>query len=232
MKMDEISNGPEQIESDTSDLPDEVGVSEADDLPKEIGSSELNDLPDEINNIEELPPNSKMKIEGKTYYTDDNGNVYRVESRLLPKTEYQINGYRYKTDSEGKIISASGKIQKKDHDGRPAITSTMDEVGRGDQKVTDDRGHLIADRFNGGNGLENLIPMDSELNRKGGDYYKLEDYLADAVESGAGVYVDIEVLYDEDSARPTEFRIIVIIDGKMDDIYVFKNEGGCNNDEG
>jgi len=230
MKINELSETSEPIESENADLPDEVGESVSVDLPNEIGESELTDLPDEIVNTEELPPNTRIKVDGVDYYTDDNGRVYRVESRLIPNTEYQINGYKYKTDSEGRIISASGKIQKKDHDGRPPIASTMEEVGRGDQKETDDRGHLIADRFNGGNGLENLIPMDSELNRRGGDYFKLEDYLADAVESGAEVYVDIEVVYDGESARPMEFRITVIIDGDKE-IYVFKNEGGSNYDE-
>lgn len=178
----------------------------------------------------ENPDNPHQEnIDGKKYYYDDNGKLYRVDNELAANREYSINGYDYKTDEQSRIVSASGKIQTKDHEGRPPIEDSMENIGRGDQRKTDDRGHLIADRFNGGNGLENLIPMDSELNRKGGDYYKLEDYMADAVGSGAEVYADINVVYDGDSARPSEFRISVLVDDDKE-IYVFKNEGGNNND--
>lgn len=178
----------------------------------------------------EIPENPHQDIiDGKKYYYDDNGKIYRVDNELVANHEYSINGYEYKTDEQSRIVSASGIIQTKDHEGRPPIEDSMDNIGRGDQRKTDDRGHLIADRFNGGNGLENLIPMDSELNRRGGDYYKLEDYMADAVASGADVYAEINVVYDGDSARPSEFRITVLVDGEKE-IYVFKNEGGNSND--
>ena len=178
----------------------------------------------------EIPENPHQDIiDGKKYYYDDNGKIYRVDNGLVANHEYSINGYEYKTDEQSRIVSASGIIQTKDHEGRSPIEDSMENIGRGDQKKTDDRGHLIADRFNGGNGLENLIPMDSELNRKGGDYYKLEDYMADAVASGADVYAEISVVYDGDSARPSEFRITVFVDGEKE-IYVFKNEGGNSND--
>lgn len=171
------------------------------------------------------------ELDGKKYYYDDNGKIYRVDNELAANIEYSINGYDYKTDDRSRIVTASGKIQTKDHEGRPPIEDSMDIIGRGDQKKTDDRGHLFADRFNGGNGLENIIPMDSELNRKGGDYYKLEDYMADAVQSGAGVYADIKVVYDGDTTRPSEFRITILVDGEKE-IFVFKNEGGKSNDAG
>ena len=213
----DVSEGIEK----QSDLPNEVEKSEAKDLPDEVGSSEVDDLPDEVGD--------KTDVGGKKQYYDDNGKLYRVDNELVANSEYSINGYDYKTDEQSRIISARGKIQTKNHEGRPPIEDSMENIGRGDQKKTDDRGHLIADRFNGGNGLENLIPMDSELNRKGGDYYKLEDYMADAVASGADVYAEINVVYDGDSARPSEFRITVLVDGEKE-IYVFKNEGGNSND--
>lgn len=212
----EVSEGIEK----QSDLPNEVEKSEAKDLPDEVGGSEVDDLPDEVGD--------ENDVSGKKRYYDDNGKLYRVDNELVANSEYSINGYDYKTDEQSRIVSAGGKIQTKNHEGRPPIEDSMENIGRGDQKKTDDRGHLIADRFNGGNGLENLIPMDSELNRKG-DYYKLEDYMADAVASGADVYAEINVVYDGDSARPSEFRITVFVDGEKE-IYVFRNEGGNSND--
>lgn len=38
-------------------------------------------------------------------------------------------------------------------------------MGREDRLVTDDGGHLIASIFNGSGNLDNLVPMDSNLNR-------------------------------------------------------------------
>ena len=40
-------------------------------------------------------------IDGKTYYYDDTGKLYRVENELVPNTEYEINGYKYTTDEKG-----------------------------------------------------------------------------------------------------------------------------------
>lgn len=165
-------------------------------------------------------PNSSFEINGIKYYTDDSGKVYRIGDDLRPGITYEINGYIYKTDNKGRIISAEGILQKKDHEGRPPIKDGMDKVGKGDQKDTDDRGHLIGDQFNGGNGLENLVPMDAELNR--GDFKKLENMLADAVDDGAEVYVKVEPVYEGDSNRPIGFRVTYTINGETDTVY-FKN---------
>ena len=48
----------------------------------------------------------------------------------------------------------------------------MEDIGKGDQKETDDRGHLIGDQFNGSNGMENMIPQDSDINRKDYKHWK------------------------------------------------------------
>lgn len=204
---DEIDNLP--------DVDDYVYVDRTDEIEK--NNNLESDIPDNF------PPNSKIKIDDKIYYTDDNSNVYRIDDKLLPNTEYDINGYHYKTDDMGRIISASGILKKKDHQDRLPIKDSMDTIGKGDQKDTDDRGHIIADRFNGSNGLENIVPMDSELNRHG-DYGKLEDYLAEAVENGDNVEVEIEVVYEDNLNRPSEFRITVIINGEKE-VYVYKNGG-------
>lgn len=204
-------------DDDFFDLPEVADLDDEDvEQSKNLENSESkpeDDLPANI------PPNSKVTVDGKTYYTDDSGKVYRIDDKLLPNSEYDINGYHYKTDDKGRIISASGKLQRKDHEDRPPIKDSMESIGKGDQRDTDDRGHLIADRFNGGNGLENIIPMDSELNRHG-DYSKLEADLAEAVENGDDVEVKVEPVYENDSNRPTEFKITVIINGEKE-IYVF-----------
>ena len=152
-------------------------------------------------------------------YQDDNGNDYRIGDNLIPNNEFVIDGYKYVTDEKGRVISAEGTLQVKDHDGRKEMDS-RDKVNRGDMRDTDDRGHLIADRFNGSGGIENLVAMDSKLNQ--GDYAKLEKKLADAVDSGAKVDLKVQPTYDKDSTRPTEFRVTYTIDGTKS-VTVFKN---------
>ena len=154
-------------------------------------------------------------------YRDDNGVKYREGDNLVPNLEFEKNGYKYKTDSEGRVISVEGELQVKNHEGRSKMDSKS-AVNRGDMRETDDRGHLIADRFNGSGGIENLVPMDSDLNQHG-DYQKMENILSDAMRDGAKVELKVEPVYEGGSTRPSEFRITQSIDGDKE-MTVFKNE--------
>lgn len=150
------------------------------------------------------------------------------EAHLKPNDTIEENGYTFKTDDHGRVISAEGKLQIRDHEGRKELTATRDEVAHGKMDANDDRGHLIADRFNGPGSLTNLVPMDGKLNK--GDYAKLENDLANEVNLGADVRLKVEPVYSNDSYRPTEFRVSYSIDGEKDTV-VFKNGGGENNDK-
>lgn len=155
----------------------------------------------------------------KTYY-DDNGEKYREGNSLEPNTVFEKNGYTYQTDDMGRVISAEGKLQVKDHKGRNEMPDTRDVVAHGKMADSDDRGHLIADRFNGSGELENLVPMEGRLNK--GAYAELEGTLADAVKDGADVRLKVEPIYSADSNRPDEFIVTYTIDGEKD-IKIFKN---------
>lgn len=170
----------------------------------------------------EFSENSTEVQTDKTYY-DDNGNKYREGNSLEPNTVFEKNGYTYQTDDMGRVISAEGKLQVKDHKGRNEMPDTRDVVAHGQMADSDDRGHLIADRFNGSGELENLVPMEGKLNK--GDYAKLEDTLAEAVKDGADVRMKVEPVYSEDSIRPDEFRVTYTIDGDKE-VVVFKNRSG------
>lgn len=158
----------------------------------------------------------------KIYY-DDNGTKYREGNTLEPDTAFEKNGYTYKTDDMGRVISAEGKLQLKDHEGQNKISDSREVVAHGKMADSDHRGHLIADRFNGSGGLENLVPMDGKLNK--GDYAKLENTLADAVNAGADVRMKVEPVYNGDSNRPSEFRVSYSIDGDKE-VVIFKNGSG------
>lgn len=174
-----------------------------------------------FNNDSHITSYIRMEVNEKPkQYFDDNGIKYREGNELEPNKKFERNGYKYKTDEKGRVVSAEGKLQIKDHQGRNEMPDTRDTVARGEMAYTDDRGHLIADRFNGSGELENLVPMDGNLNK--GDYAKLEDTLADAVKDGADVRFKVEPVYEGDSVRPTEFRVSYSIDGEKD-VVVFKN---------
>lgn len=151
---------------------------------------------------------------------DDNGNLYKNGKELKPNNTYEINGYTYKTDDKGRIISAEGKLQPKDHRGKKPINDSMKDIGKGDQKDTDERGHLIGDQFNGSPNLDNLVPQDSKLNQ--GEVKQLENSLAKAVEGGSEVYLKVEPVYSGDSARPVSFTYTYTVDGERS-VKVFKN---------
>lgn len=177
---------------------------------------------DEFKNSDRVQSHDSQ-VDGPKEYFDHNGEKYREGDKLEPNKEIEKNGYTYKTDELGRVISAEGKLQIKDHKGRNEMPDSRDTVAQGKMKDSDDRGHLIADRFNGSGELENLVPMDGKLNK--GDYQKLENTLAEAVNDGADVRLKVEPVYSNDSNRPSEFRVSYGVDGERETI-IFKNERG------
>ena len=167
------------------------------------------------------PPNSEVRIDGERYRTDDNGKPhakYNAETKqweLIPNNEYTVSGYTYRTNEKGEIIHAEGFLRLKSHEGRKAINDDVANMKEGD-----DKGHLIADMFDGSNHMDNLVPMDMHLNRS--EYKKMEERLAKALAEGKEVSVDIEVEYDE-NGRPKTFIVTTIIDGEVE-VHVFSND--------
>lgn len=165
--------------------------------------------------------NAEQENKGKEYF-DDNGVKYREGDRLLPETKYEKNGYQYETDDKGRIVSAEGKLRLRDADYEREMEPGVRNYEGQEYKDSDERGHLIGHQFNGSDKLENLVPMDGDLNRT--DFAKLENSLADALKDGADVRLKVEPVYNGDSARPTEFRVSYSIDGDRE-VTVFRNGG-------
>lgn len=162
---------------------------------------------------------SQETIDGKTYYYDDNGNVYRVDNVLLPNTVYEVNGYKYTTDDQGRIISAEGKLRLRDADYKRKMENVKNYENQ-EYLETDDRGHLIAHRFGGSDRLENIIPQDSEINQN--DFRNFEGELAKEVKNGKEVIVKVEPIYEGDSRRPVAIVVTYSIDGE-ESVRVFPN---------
>lgn len=194
---------------------------EGDDSPDEAKSFIDGLFEEEIETENEDVENPHQEnVDGKTYYYDDNGKLYRVENDLAPNTEYEINGYKYQTDDKGRIVSAEGTLRMKDRDGRLPIKDSIEDIGKGDQKEGDDRGHLIGDQFDGSNGLENMVPQDANVNRN--DFKNFENELAKEVKDGKDVKVKIEPIYDGDSRRPDAIVVTYSINGE-ESVRVFPN---------
>ena len=185
---------------------------------KEVSTQEVDQYwKDEFQNVADT---YVSETDAKEFY-DDNGKLYRVGDCLQPDTQYEVNGYRYNTDAKGRIVSAEGSLRMRDSDyGRD-----MEDVKRmesQDYRQGDERGHLIGHQFGGSDRLENLVPMEVNVNK--GDFYKVEKTLADAVKDNADVKLKVEPVYTEDSARPSDFRVTYSVDGDHQTV-VFRNGG-------
>ena len=149
--------------------------------------------------------NKIIENENGRFLTDDNGNIYSYYDKeaknwkLYPDMEYKSNGYTYTTDSEGRIATASGKLRLSDSE-RQSLNAKVDGM-----LDSDDRGHIIADRFDGSNRNDNLIAQNRSLNR--GDYKKLENTFADVLKDGGTVEADYFIQYKAGDARPIGIEV-------------------------
>ena len=150
-------------------------------------------------------------IDGVKHYYDDNGNLYRVKNDLQPNCEYELNGYKYQTDDIRRIRFAEGILHLKERVGRLPIRDSIEDIGKGDQKKGDNRGHLIGDQFDASSGLENLVPQDAKVNQK--DFRNFENKLAVEVKNGKEVYVRVEPVYEGNSRRPSSIEVTYRING-------------------
>lgn len=164
--------------------------------------------------FEKLEPESELAIMIVVHHIS-------MEQDLLSDAEYKRNGYEYTTDHLGRLFTAEGDLRLKEHDGRLQIKDNIHDIGKGYEKSTDDRGHAIADRFDGANDLENLVPQDAGLNRN--EFKNFESKLAQELEAGKQVYLKLEMHYPGDSFRPDAITAETTIDGRQE-VKVFLND--------
>lgn len=121
---------------------------------------------------------------------------------LKPNEDYEVNEYYYETDRYGRIIRCEGTLRLEDG---KRNTDHQKHAGGKDRLESDEGGHLIARRFGGSEKIDNLVPMDSQLNQV--EYKEIEDDWAENLEKGNVVDVQIKCKYIGDSTRPDSFIV-------------------------
>ncbi|KWW22257.1 hypothetical protein AS888_13365 [Peribacillus simplex] len=159
------------------------------------------------------------KVEYGKHYTRE-----RMKKVLKPNIEYTSpGGHVYKTDEKGRITSVEGSL---DLGSGKRNNYAQRIAGREDRLPDDQGGHLIASIFKGSGHLDNLVPMNANLNM--GEWKKLEISWAKALDSNPPKTVEVKIypVYEGNSTRPTSFDIEYKIDDGRWDLRTFENRAG------
>ncbi|MBR2295270.1 MAG: DNA/RNA non-specific endonuclease [Clostridiales bacterium] len=156
--------------------------------------------------------NSFPQSTGNTKHRDDNRVGYRDDDSLRPNSTIEKNGYTFMTDNQGRVRSASGRLYLLEEKEDRNWDANISVIGKGFERVTDDRGHLIGHRFGGPDSLMNAVPQDMNINR--GIYKQFEDELAERLKENKTVIVTICPYYSGGSFRPEGITVIYSVDGE------------------
>lgn len=200
-----------------------------------VSDKDINNfLNKEIDDVEEASIITKSS--DKDIY-QKNGRI----TELKPNNDYYSGSdpshaqYRYRTDSAGRVTSVDGDLEL--FDGK-RNSYAQSQAGRGDRitkkthpnSVPDEGGHLIATIFNGDGNLDNLVPMNRNLNR--GPWESMEREWAKLLETH-DVHVEIGVFYpgNSSSLRPDSFIVQTTVINrdtgeKFFDVQRFLNQEG------
>lgn len=121
---------------------------------------------------------------------------------LKPNENYDSNEYHYETDRHGRIKHCEGTLRLEEG---KRYNNHQVRVGGEDRLETDEGGHLIAKEFGGSGRVDNLVPMDGDLNH--GEYREMEVDWEKSLKRGDNVDVKITCIYSGDSERPSAFKV-------------------------
>lgn len=141
------------------------------------------------------------------------------KNRLKPNIRY-ITGeydYFYETDNAGRLVKfETENLQLTNREERlPHSKNTPGKV-----KGQDHAGHLAGDRFGGSPKIDNLVSQLSDVNLK--QYKKIEEEWATALKETPPkeVKVNVEIKYEGNNKRPSEFIVEYEIDGRYEGINI------------
>lgn len=133
-------------------------------------------------------------------------NHFESAYKLKPSEKYEVNHYSYETDRYGRIKRCEGTLRLEEG---KRNTAHQTRAGGEYRLENDEGGHLIAKRFGGSEKIDNIVPMDHEVNRH--EYKDVEDGWAAELKKGNNINVKILCRYEKDSARPIGFHVKYIV---------------------
>lgn len=145
---------------------------------------------------------------------------------LKPNVVYSTKqGYTYTTDHYGRIVKVEASDLKYGEMKRNQYAQS--NSGKPDRLLDDDGGHLIATIFKGSGDIDNLLPMNSQINRSGGKWYEMEQKWKKALTADPPKHVEVKIepVYMNDSLRPAEFLVEYKI-GDQKRFRTIKNKPG------
>ncbi|WP_350300040.1 DNA/RNA non-specific endonuclease [Peribacillus frigoritolerans] len=149
---------------------------------------------------------------------------------LQPNVKYKTKeGYNYETNEFSRIDSVEAELKLGTGKRNQYAQSNVGESDRirGDYPERDDGGHLIASQFKGSGDIDNLVPMNSQINEAGGKWHQLEQEWASALDRKESVKVKLKPQYIGNSARPDSIMVEYSIDaGRAKKVTIQNQIGG------
>ena len=140
-----------------------------------------------------------------------------------PNTVYYVDGrHKFTTDAQGRTVNVESTINENDLS--TGIRNCYQQRKAGSCGLPeDDGGHMVATQLGGPGEIINLVPQHFNLNR--GAWKAMENDWAKAAAEGKTVEVEIDIIYDGNSQRPSKFIVFEDIDG-VTNTREFKNQTG------
>ena len=201
IEADVGSNGKIKVDSDDIDNVNYEKLDEVEKYDDDLNRIDK-DLEDAGKNKDELIEEEALR-----------SNPFKKNGELKPNIKYKTGEYEYlyETDEMGRISKFETddlKLTKREN----RLKHDPDTPGK---QKGDHAGHLAADRFGGSPKIDNLVSQSSDVNLS--QYKRIENKWAKAIEEGKNVKNKVEVKYEGDSLRPSEFIVEYEIDGKYYD---------------
>lgn len=176
--------------------------------------------------------NSRITIKGDFVYGNSGcseGKFNQAPNMFLdepmPNKTYVIDGTStFKTDELGRTVLAEQDRTIPTDDAKTDLNDDrrklVDKLKDGLDSNKEDAGHILQKNQGGINEVINLVPMDKEWQRSGGEWRSLESreeaIIKDAQDNGANEITSRrELIYDGDSKRPSKIKFETIVDGEV-----------------
>lgn len=144
----------------------------------------------------------------KTYVKNPGGSLTMESYSLTPGVTVVKNNFTSQIDHLGRpVLNKVTDLQLSP--GRGALSSKLRDSSYLD---TDERGHIIADIFDGPATKENVVPQDYYRNRV--QMKSVENIVKDLKQQGHTVDYEVKTNYIGNSTRPSSFEPRITVDGK------------------